>query len=399
MKNFNFLIIGSLVFTLGLNADDVILQGQEEAVLSQTKKDILNYSYKKSIEDSNKLEKDWINPITYKYIYNNGETYTTQKSFISISQPVFKSGGIYSAIKYANSMQKYSKTNIDGQKKELIKQTIDLLFQIKNIDININKQKLLIKNSLLDIERKQEQVLGGTLDTSFLDNAILDSNTKQNALIDLEYQKQSLINNLAIISDKRYDELNLPILQLVDEDSFLKQNIYIKKAKEDIDSSYWMKKMVTSNYLPTVNFTADYTKYHDRGGNIALSDAGVRNVGFNITIPLDVKYSNQIQSSKLEYLQKKSTLEDKQKEELSIFKNSLAKIKSLDAKIKIAQKNVELYDSLLTQIIEQHEVGIKTESDVQTMVNSKQIRTLDIKSLNIEKQIQLLEIYSRVENG
>ncbi len=399
MKNFNFLIIGSLVFTLGLNAQDVILQGQEEAVLSQTKKDILNYSYKKSIEDSNKLEKDWINPITYKYIYNNGETYTTKKSFISISQPVFKSGGIYSAIKYANSMRKYSKTTIDGQKKELIKQTLDLLFQIKNIDININKQKLLIKNSLLDIEIKQEQVLGGTLDTSFLDNAILDSNTKQNALIDLEYQKQSLINNLAIISDKRYDELNLPILQLVDEDSFLKQNIYIKKAKEDIDSSYWMKKMVTSNYLPTVNFTADYTKYHDRGGNIALSDAGVRNVGFNITIPLDIKYSNQIQSSKLEYLQKKSTLEDKQKEELLIFKNSLAKIKSLDAKIKIAQNNVELYDSLLTQIIEQHEVGMKTESDVQTMVNSKQIRTLDIKSLNIEKQIQLLEIYSRVENG
>ena len=391
MKNFNYLLISGLLLGTSLNAN--------EDFLSQTKKEILNYLHDKSIQDSNKLKRDWINPVTYKYIYNDGEKYTTQKSFITISQPIFKSGGIFHAIKYANAIKKYSKTSIDTQKKELIKQTINLLFQIKKIDISINKQKLLIKNAKLDIQRKREQVLNGILDTSFLDNAILDSNTKQNSLIDLKYQKLTFINNLANLCDKKYNELELPTLSIISDKKFLDENIYIKKASQDIDSSYWMKKMVATNYLPTVNFTADYAKYHNTDDNPAISTSGNKNIGFNITIPFDIKSSYNIESSKLEYLQKKATLKDKKQEELTIFKNAIAKIASLDKKIQIAISDVNLYNSLLTQMREQLEVGMKTITDVETLVNSKDIKALDIKSLDIEKQIELLEIYSRINNG
>ena len=383
--------IYSLLFVLSLSS-----LVASENILSKNKQDNLNFSYEKAIEDSNKLKKDWINPITYKFIYNNGEQYDTQKSVISISQPIFKSGGIYYAIKYANSMEKYSSTSIDVQKKELIKQTINLLFQIKKINISINKQELLIKNAKLDIQRKKEQVLNGILDTSFLDNAIIEANIKQNGLIDLEYQRVTLVNNLANLSDKKYNEHTLPILTITNNEEFINKNIYIKKAKEDIDTSYWMKNMIISNYLPTINFTANHTIYHENDGNPQFQDA--TNVGFNITIPLDIKYSYNIESYKIAYLQKQTTLKDKKQEEMSIFKNSMAKINSLDKKIVIAKKDVELYDSLLTQMIEQQTVGMKTQSDVDTMVNSKNIKTLDIKSLNIDKQIELLEIYSRVEN-
>lgn len=389
MKKLNKFLLSSLFISLSLYAEDDIL--------SQNKQDILNYSYEKSVQDSQKLKKDWINPIYYKYIYNNGETYTTNKSFISISQPIFKSGGIYYAIKYANSMEKFSKTTIDAQKKELIKQTVNLLFQIKKIDITINKQKLSILNAKLDIQRKKEQVLNGILDTSFLDNAIIESNIKQNGLIDLEYQKETFINNLSTLSDKEYSQLELPILKLINQENYLDNNIYIKQANEDIDSSYWMKNMILSNYLPTVNFTGDYTKYHDTDSNPTLTKNGTTNVGFNITIPLDVKYSYTIQSSKIEYLQKKSTLEDKKREELTKYKNSISKINSIDKKIKIALSDIKLYDSLLIQIQEQLSVGMKTQSDLDTMINSKKIKELDSKSLDVEKQIELLEIYSRIE--
>ncbi len=371
--------------------------GNEE-FLSQTKKDILNYSYEKTIEDSSKLKQDWINPITYKYIYNDGEDYNTAKSLISVSQPIFKSGGIYSAIKYASSVERYSNTDIDTQKKELIKQVINLLYQIKKIDISIDKQKLLIDNAKLDVQRKKEQVLNGILDTSFLDNAIIEANTNENTLIDLEYQKTELINSLSNISDKKYEELELPIFTMITNDNFIENNIYIKKAQEDIETSYWMKNMVTSSYLPTVNFTTDYTKYHDTDNNPALTKEGTTNVGFNITIPLDVRFSYDIQSNKIAYLQKKLALEDKRKEEISIYKNSLAKITGLNKKIVIAKNNVELYNSLLTQLEEQLSVGMKTISDVQTMENSKKIKALDVKSLKIDIQIELLDIYSRIQS-
>ena len=388
MKKFNYLsfILISSISTLGAN----------ENYLSQTKEDVLNYSYDKAKEDSNKLKNDWINPITYQYIYSDTETYDTQKSYISISQPIFKSGGIYYAIKYAKSVRDQTNIGIDVQRKELIKQTINLLYQIKNIDITISKQKLLIQNAKLDITRKKEQVLNGILDTSFLDNSILDSNAKQNTLIDLEYQRRTYVNNLTTFSDKKYEELELPVFTIANNEDFFNNNIYIQQAKDEINSSYWLKNMVTSNYLPTVNFTADYTKYHDTDNQSSLNDEST-NYGFNITIPLDVKYSNTIQSAKIEYLQNKTLLQEKEEEEKVLLDNVNAKLDSLDKKIEIAKSDIQLYDSLVTQIKEQLDVGMKTKSDLETIQNSRNIKTLEIKSLKIDKQIELLEIYSRIQ--
>ena len=366
--------------------------------LSQSKQEILNYSYDKAIQDSKKLKNDWINPITYKYIYNNTETFDTTKSILSISQPIFKSGGIYYAIKYAQSVQNKTNISIDIQKKELIKQTVNFLFQIKQIDLTINKQKLLVQNSSIDVQRKKEQVLNGILDTSFLDNAILDLNANQNNLIDLEYQKRLLVNNLAKLSDKKYTELELPVLKLLNDEKYMENNIYIKQAKDEINTSYWLKNMNISSYLPTLNLTADYTKYHDVDHNPNLDEEGTTNYGFNITIPLDIKYSYNIQSTKIEYLRNKASLEDKKREEKMIFKNAIAKVNSLDSKIEIAKTNIILYNSLVTQIKEQLEVGMKTPSDLETIQNSKKIKQLEIESLKIDQQMELLEIYYRIQS-
>jgi outer membrane protein TolC len=365
--------------------------------LSKTKENILNYSYEKAIQDSKNLQNDWINPITYKYMYTNTETYNTTKSIISISQPIFKSGRIYYSIKYAKSVKSKTNRDIDIQKKELIKQTINLLFQIQQINITVKKQKLLVKNALLDVERKKEQVLNGILDTSFLDNSILDLNVNRNSLIDLEYQKTTFINNLSKLSDKKYNELELPVLTLLDHNNYMTKNIYIKKVQDDINVGYWLKNMTRSSYLPTINFTVDYTKYHDTNNYAELSKDSTKNYGFNITIPLDIKYSYDIESSKIEYLKIKASLHDKRREEKIIFENSLAKIESLNKKIIIAKNDINLYDSLTTQIQEQLNVGMKTKSDLETIQNSKKIKNLEIESINIDKQIELLEIYYRME--
>lgn len=153
--------------------------------------------------------------------------------------------------------------------------------------------------------------------------------------------------------------------------------------------------MTTANYLPTVNVTANYTKYHELDNNVKLTDES-SNVGFNVTIPLDIKFSNTIQSSKIAYLQKKATLEDTRIEQMNDYKSSVAKVDSLKEKLQIAKSDIELYDSLLIQMIEQKNVGMKTDSDVETMENSKKIKELDLKSLEFEKQLALLEIYYRI---
>jgi outer membrane protein TolC len=156
--------------------------------------------------------------------------------------------------------------------------------------------------------------------------------------------------------------------------------------------------MAISQYLPNVNLIANYNKYHDIDNNPKLREDGTSNIGLRITIPLDISFNNDIQSNKIDYLQKKLSLDDKIKEEMSLYKTSIANIESIDEKIKITKDDIKLYDSLLVQLQEQYQVGMKTLSDVQTMENSKKIKSLDIKTLELQKQIKLLDIYSRLYN-
>jgi outer membrane protein TolC len=314
---------------------------------------------------------------------------------VTINQPIFKSGGIYQAIKYSDALEQYQYTDIEVSKKLLIQQAVSFLFQIHKMKYTIEKQKLLIKNSQIDIERKKEQVFNGLIDTSFLDNAILDGNIKKNALMDLEFQLKSLIYSFDNLSSKPYNEFELPRFDIVSKEQFIKDNIYLKKSQLDINSKKWLSSMTISKYLPTVNFTYDYSKYHKTDG--ITTNENSSSYGFNISIPLDVRTFNDIQSSKLEHLKALKSYQIEQKEQENFLKTKLDKLELLDKKVKIAQDDLKLYNSLLTQMKELEEAGIKTKSDVDTMQNSLDIKYLDIKILDIEAQLELLELYSRLK--
>ena len=374
-----------------LNAADSI-----ESVLSNNRLEIFDLSRKKADEDSSILEKDWINQVIYKLSKDYGEEYDTLKSTISISQPIFKSGGIYKAIKYAYASKEYDHLDITAQKKAMIKDAVALLFELKKQDIAINKQSLLIDNAAIDVERKKEQVLGGLIDASFLDNSILDANTKKNRLLELNFEKFELINNFNNLSSAKYETFDLPQLSIIDKDDFIRNNLNVLKITADIDKKYNYKGMSVAKFLPTLNVTYDYFNYHDDGGSTSITNIDSTTYGFNITIPLDSKVLNDIESSKLDYLRAKVELKNIIIEEQNFLKTKLTKLKMLDAKIDIAQDDFELYNSLLEDLSIAFEAGLSAQADVDIMKNSKKIKSLDIKIFAIEKQIELLELYARV---
>lgn len=84
----------------------------------QKRLEIFDLSKEQIEEDSSKLKKDWINPVNYTYSKVYGDKYDTEKSLISVDQPIFKTGGIYKAIKYANAQRLYSHLDLDLQKKQ-----------------------------------------------------------------------------------------------------------------------------------------------------------------------------------------------------------------------------------------------------------------------------------------
>lgn len=398
MKDLKGWKMGSVKFklvSLLLICNSCILSA-DGSILSKDRTELFFLNEKQIEENSQKLKKDWINPITLKYIKNYDEIYDQSKSTISISQPIFKSGGIYQAIKYASSLQKYQNLDVESQKKAMIKEATNLLFQIYKTKAQIKKQKLLVQNADIEIQTKREQVLSGLLDTSTLDSTILDANVKKNALLDLEYQLDNIIISFSNLSDKPYDSLELPKFSIINKDHFLGNNIYVAKARADIDTKNWQSKMSISKYLPTINFTYDYTKYHDTDSNPAITDNSTTKYGFNLTIPLDTRTFNDIQSSKIEHLKSKTTLNTVRSEEENLLNSKLAKLDILDKKKIIAKDDVKLYDSLLSQMVELRDAGLKTDTDVQTLKNSMEIKSLDINIIELDKQIELLEIYARV---
>ena len=387
------LLLCSLIFS-NLYAQN---QTFDEKILSEKRLKNFDLTKEQIQEDSSKLKKDWINPITYQFSNNLGEEYKTQKSMISINQPIFQSGGIYQAIKYADNSYKYANLDLEKQKKELIKEALNLLFMIEKTNLNIQKAQYTLQNAKIDVDRKKEQVLNGFLDASFLDNALLTLNTTKHNLVDLKYQKQELINNFNNISSNDYTKFELPTFILFSEKEFLENNIDLKQIEADVDKKGNYSYMTMAKYLPSINAYYNYSKYHDIDDNIKLTKENEQTFGVNVTVPFDSRTFNDVQSKRIDYLKSKLNLENSLDDEKTFFKTKLEKITMLEERLQITKDDLEVYNSILKIINEEKEAQIKTQSDLDTLQNSQKIKSLDLKIYEIDKQLELLEMYAKLQ--
>lgn len=368
----------------------------DDNILSESRKKSFDLEKEQATQDSSKLKKDWINPITLQFKKNLGDDYKGETSLISINQPIFQSGGIYQAIKYANSTYKYANLEIEQQQKLLIKDALNLLFQINKIDLNIQKTQLSLANAKIDVQRKKEQVLNGFLDSSFLDNALLTLNSSKHTLVDLKYQKQELINSFENIASGKYTDFELPKFELISKKEFIDKNIELKKAEAVIQKDKNYSHMTMARYLPSVNVYYNYSKTHYSDGKPNVGQTNDQTYGLSVTMPLDSRALNDIESKRIEYLKSKLNLKNKIDDEKSFFKTKLDKLSMLDDRLKITSEDLSLYNSILEIIKEEKEAEIKTQSDFDTLKNSRDIKLLDAKIYKIDKQIILLELYSKV---
>lgn len=388
--------LASLILISSLFSSLAFAKEVDEKILSQDRLNIIDFSKKQNEENNSKLIKDNVAPkVKLSYQKSFQESFDTTQSFITIDQPIFKSGGIYSAIKYANVNFEYNNLSVEEQKKELIKQAYTLLFNLNITDLNIKKSELLLKNAKIDIQRKKEQVLNGFLDTSYLDRAILDANTVKNSLADLYYQKQQVENSFNNLARKKYKEFELPKLTLTNKETFLEKSLELAKAKADIKQKDYLVSMSASQYLPNVSASMNYNHYHDIDKNHNVPNETTTNYGISISMPIDFAALNDIESTRLEYLKAKLNLNNIILEEQNFFKTKLSKVDMLENKKQIAKEDYELYDSLLKIIIEEKNAQLKTQSDVDTLANSQKIKALEVKIYELQKQIELLEIYSK----
>ncbi len=371
---------------------------QNSKLLSGLKQDIIKNTNKTNELNSDNLEKNWINSIVGSFSYNNSDANGMRREdsntlSVSINQPIFKSGGIFYAIKYANANRKFLRISTKYSEQTEIKTILSTMYNLKKLDLQVEKQQYLIKNAKIDIIRKKEQYENGFLDSSYLNQAILTESSLQRALLDMSSNRLGLIKTFKSYSDMDVNDISLPTFSLVDESDFLNKSLLIEQKNSEIVKNNYLKKMTISSYLPTVTFDAGYHNTHDFGSKKYTT------YGLKISMPLiDINRGRSIEIKRLEYLKSKLEYQDIKRAEKENYDLVVDKIKILKKKIALADKDVKLYDSLLASTKDSYKAGEKTIYDVDTLENSKKTMLIDAKIFNIDIQLSLLDLYAKM-NG
>jgi outer membrane protein TolC len=379
-----------------------------DSFISDYKKRQFEYDYEKNKAESSKLRDAWIAPLRLNYNYSKSNPYTTvqlnESAAIRMDQPIFQSGGIYYGIKFANASRLYNDVSIDVAKRRMIKDTISILMQIKQTMLREEKQKLQIKNSEINLLQKKEQYLSGQLDSGFLDNAIIQKNIVTEALYDIQTNKERLINTLTTLSDVDYKKAVLIHLDPISEEEFLGHNIVLEKNDAEIEKNRYATDIRVAQYLPKVNLTAGYNwqKVSDQKFSPTFpafsNELDYYDYGFKVSLPLDLNTFRDIESARVDYLKSKIVRTDKERELKALYNQVMRNIENFDKKIQLAVENKKLYAKLLKDTNKLYAAGYKTKYDVNTLSNSLKIQTLDTKIYEMDKQLELLNLYEMYVN-
>lgn len=369
-----------------------------ESVLSDLKQQEIEISKKQNIENFDKEKYDWVETIggSIDWTKSDAEVETTTFS-ITISQPIFKSGGIYYAIQYANENNLFNTLSTRLQEKSLINSAFLALLNIKKIEKNIEIQTQKLANAKIDIIRKEEQYNSGLLDSSYLDNAILTKSAIQTALADLRMQKVELEQSFKNMSDLDAKDASLPRLSLMDENEYKNLNLELKQSLSSLKKVGYIEDMRFASYLPTLSLKASYSDV-DTDPSLKTDGSSYR-YGLSLSMPLfDMGRDNVLELARLDKLKAKVGHEQKLKEAQNEYDAVKLKLQIIDEKISLVQEDIQRYHSLVKLTLDKLSIGEVTSYDVDTMQNSKRSKEFELELLELEKQLELLGLYAKIDD-
>jgi len=392
------LVLCSLLAFSLLNADEL---GE---ILSKNKTLLFDYQFQNNELESDQLSRSWVNPVHLQYRKNystqfRDQTITTGNYSVIIDQPIFRSGGIYYGIKYSQALRAANTMDIKLQKRQMIGDAVSILFNLKKTKLEEKKLKYQIKNDIIDIQQKRDSYEAGLLDSSFLDQAILKRSQDETALLQLQLNYMELKQRFVLLSDKDPKYLRLPKLKLMSKSHYSGENLELKRDRFRAQQSDYNEKVTWAKYLPTVSLQGQYNNgdLNPLFPNPVIQET-YYTYGFSVSMPIDINALSDIESSKVEKLRAAVEVLDRKdtvEEEYNWIHNSLG---ILDKKIILAEKDEKVYKSLFRLTKNLAQAGEKTSLDADIMHNSLQIRKIDQQIFKIDKQVQLLKLYVRVEN-
>lgn len=345
----------------------------------------------KSIEEKKEVNKyEWLNDLNISLSQSkDDENIKTKDYSLNLNQKILDFGGISSQIDYANNLFKQEALKIKMENFEDLNTLYKNFIDLKINDINILQNDLNIKNSEIEVDIKKSQYRNGQSDISDLNDAIMKKNLLEDSKMNLKLNKVIYENDIKKLTSYEINNLSIPSISLISKDIFLEKST--KKLYANLESQVSQNeyKKTKSKYLPALNLTGA-VGYQD---STTKKSQDYYNYGASITMPLNYTFSNDIEYSKLVYLQNRKKEELTSIELEKVYDSSIETIKQFENRINLALNDIKLYEELLELNQEEFNAGFKADEDVQTLKNSKEIRKLDIEKYKLDIKKELLYIY------
>jgi outer membrane protein len=286
------------------------------------------------------------------------------------------------------------------EKRELIKNALDLAIDYKITKINKSIIMFNIRNSEIDIKKKKESFLNGVGDSTLLNDAVLKLNSLKLNLADIDLTLFKLKKNFEKISSLDIETVNLPNFNLIEKKYYVNNNLELLSKKTETKVKKDLYKMNLGNNLLSLNFFANYNvvknDYKQNLPNLDESTYNYYNLGISLNVPLRFNALNSIEESKINYLKSRIELEDKKNELGKVYESYLKEIQNINMKIKIYKENIKIYDSLIASTKDAIKGGEATPLDLEIMQNSQKTSYLNLKILQLQKQKILLNLYYKL---
>ncbi|MDN5104956.1 TolC family protein [Aliarcobacter butzleri] len=345
----------------------------------------------KSIEEKKEVNKyEWLNDLNISLSQSKDDEHIKTKDYsLNLNQKIVDFGGISSQIDYANNLFKQEALKIRMENFEDLNTLYKNFIDLKINDINILQNDLNIKNSEIEVDIKKSQYRNGQSDISDLNDAIMKKNLLEDSKMNLKLNKVIYENDIKKLTSYELNNLTIPSISLISKDIFLEKST--KKLYANLESQVSQNeyKKTKSKYLPALNLTGA-VGYQD---STTKKSQDYYNYGASITMPLNYTFSNDIEYSKLVYLQNRKKEELTSIELEKVYDSSIETIKQFENRINLALNDIKLYEELLELNQEEFNAGFKADEDVQTLKNSKEIRKLDIEKYKLNIKKELLYIY------
>jgi len=377
--------------TLNLWASDIsLLKINKQEIIEQQKKEIE--------ANSEKLKYDWISPLNLSTSYSKSDT---DKDFISdssigLGQDIFRSGGIFYKIDYADIKLQNSLTSLALQNTSLYEELFIGLLKLQKLRLILEQAHYALLNSEIEVFLKTQQYKTGDVDITELNRALREKNillktelTANQAIVESEIELKKL-------TDMELKSISIPKFTLISKNEYEKSNYNLSIASLSTEVSDKEYKILRSNYLPTLSVNGAYG-YMDNPNENFSDD--YYNVGAVLSMPLDYNYDVTLQESKASYMRKKLEIQDTKIDELSFYEAGRSKIKNYEEHSAVTQENIELYIKLIDIVQKALKSGLKTGYDLKTLQNTKMVDELEIEINKINIQIELAQLIFVTKNG